>query len=381
MATNQIMFGGNILPCTVERFPDIHKAQRKFRQYNIPGRNGDIFFQDDAYDNVLQSYQIYAGDGTYGSQEPWTELARCLYLDGYQELRDTYDPTHFRKAVFNGPIDVENSWNTHGRATIEFNCRPERYLVDGNNPMDFPGTGTLNMRVVNYADLSSTIQGLIDGANLGSGPFFVFDFPSETGIDASLFFLQNRPRTTGATVIVGVSCPVGTETSATSSVSTVKTSVGHVKYGSELSRTDYGSFFGASVILPQTVTSGETPVLYFFFSTIPRYRLIQGTEVVRNNYMPTYPSIILHRTATYSGELSACQIGAYSIWITYDASSPYYFIDTENFSATKSATLTGDRELANNVRIDPGIKLERGENNIFTSAFFDLTLTPNWWEL
>ena len=131
MPTNQIKFGGNVLPCTVERFPDIKKAQRKFRQYNIPGRNGDLFFQSDAYENVIQSYQIYAGSDQYGSQEPWTDLAKCLYLDGYQTLTDTYDPDHFRKAVFNGPIDVQNSWNTHGRATIEFNCRPERFRFDG----------------------------------------------------------------------------------------------------------------------------------------------------------------------------------------------------------------------------------------------------------
>ena len=129
MAINQIMFGGNVLPCTVERFPKIQKAARKFRRYNIPGRNGDLFLQDDAYENVIQEYQIYAGSDQYGSQLPWDEMAKCLYLNGYQTLQDTYDTTHFRKAVFNGPMDIENSWNTHGRAAIEFDCRPERFLL------------------------------------------------------------------------------------------------------------------------------------------------------------------------------------------------------------------------------------------------------------
>lgn len=381
MPTNQIMFGGNILPCSVERFPDIHKAQRKFRQFNIPGRNGDIFFQSDAYENVIQSYEIYAG-GEYGSQEPWTQLARMLYLDGYQELRDTYDPTHFRKAVFNGPIDIENSWNTHGRATIEFNCRPERYLIEGNNPISYPGAGALKMRSVSHSGLSSDIQSVLEGAGIGDDLYFVFDFPSEAGQYDDLFYLLNMPRPdSGVYVPVGASCPVGAEGTASSGISTVRAYKGPVKYGSELSRSDYGYFSGTSVIIPRSVTSGETPILYFYFNTAPRWRLIDTTVTLKNNYMPAYPSVVLHRKTAYSGELAACQIGAYSIWITYDADNPYYFVDTENFAAAKAATLVGERELANNVRIDAGIKLEKGENNLFTSGYFDMTLTPNWWEL
>lgn len=378
MATNQIMFGGNILPCTVERFPDIHKAQRKFRQYNIPGRNGDIFFQSDAWENVIQSYQIYAGDGTYGSQAPWTELARCLYLDGYQELRDTYDPTHFRKAVFNGPIDVENSWNTHGRATIEFNCRPERYLVDGNNPISYVGAGLLDVRTVTYSGLSSDVQAVIDSNGLIDDTYFVFDFPALQDLSEDIFHIKNAPR---AVVAYAALCvPTGTEATA-SSAALVKMNKGAATYGPEFSRRDYADFTGTSVILPKTLTNGQTPVFYFAFTVSPFFRLYESGKVITNNYMPSYPFIVLKRKSAFTGEIAACQIGSFSVWITDDPGNTYYFIDTENFSAAKSSTLDGARELANNVRIDSGIKLEKGENNVFTSEYFDMTLTPNWWEL
>ena len=386
MATNQISFGGNILPCTVERFPAIKKAQRKFRQYKIPGRNGDIFFQDDAYENVIQSYEIYAGDGTYGSQHPWTNLAKYLYLDGYQELKDTYDPDHFRKAVFNGPIDVENSWNTHGRATIEFNCRPERYLNSGNTPVTFAAGASLNMRTVNFADLSADIQAMIQANGLPENNYFAFDFPTDADIAFDdFFFLQNAPNisTGGAEYNVGISCDVGDETTATADIAVMKAGHGHKKYGPEITSADYGYIYmtGRTILIASTITNGEVPIAIFQWSVQPTWRPYGTTMTITNNYQPAYPSITLHRVAAYTGEMSALQIGDRSIWITFDTDNPWYFIDTENFSATKAATENDDRELANNVRIDPGLMLEQGANTLYASAYFDAVITPNWWEL
>ena len=380
MATNTITFGGVVLPCTVERFPDIKKAQRKFRQYNVPGRNGDIFFQDDAWENVIQTYQVYAGGDQDGqAQVDWTDLAKKLSLKGYQILEDTYDADHFRKAVFNGPLDIENAWNTHGRATIEFNCRPERYLKEGREPIIFASGASLNIRIVAYEDLSAYVQQELDALGLSRGPYFVFDYPSQTDQYEDLFAVQNAPRVEAANA--GLCVPVGTEGTASSGAVRVKMNRGGASYGPEFTRADYQNFTGTSVIIQQTLTSGETPVFYFNFSSSPHYRRFETHAVVTNDYMPAFPSIVLHNVAAYSGEVAACQIGSSSIWVTYDAGAPYYFVDVENFSVTKAAALDAVRELANNVRIDPGIRLEEGENEVFASAYYDLEIVPNFWEL
>ena len=129
MAYDEVFFGGKVLPCVVEKFPVIRKAQRKFATFNVPGRNGDIIVQQDAFENVIVPYQIYCGDTDV--QTDWGDLAEVLYQTGYQTLQDISDPEHFRLGVFNGPVDAQYYWEQVGRTTLEFNCRPERFLLSG----------------------------------------------------------------------------------------------------------------------------------------------------------------------------------------------------------------------------------------------------------
>ena len=355
MPINQISFGGTILPCTVERFPDIHKAQRKFRQYNIPGRNGDIFFQSDAYENVLQSYEIYAGDGTYGSQAPWTELARCLYLDGYQELRDTYDPDHFRKAVFNGPIDIENSWNTHGRATIEFNCRPERYLIKGNNPLLYEHQ-TVPIHWVAFEDMSSFMQTEVF-AGVDTPGVWVVSVPAGT---SSREITPNWPND-GLYKKYAYITP-----------GTIETAMGAV-YGSTRTSISINTL-ARDVVLPDIYFDNQ-PVIDI------DGEVFGAAAMLNNPYMPSYPNITLHNVAAHSGEEMVFQINDKTVYIDYSSDNPYYFIDTENFSVTCAASLNGERMPATNVYMSEDMKLLSGQNSIFTTEWYDATIVPNWWEL
>lgn len=357
MATNQISFGGNILPCTVERFPAIKKAQRKFRQYNIPGRNGDIFFQDDAYENVIQSYEVYAGDGTYGSQHPWTELARCLYLDGYQELRDTYDPDHFRKAVFNGPIEVENSWNTHGRATLEFNCRPERYLIDGRNAVSYAHQlGVVYVWL--KEELSAYLQSSTVFGNVDTEYVWSISIPAGTGVRTVKF----NWRDDGTSKTFSFIDP-GDETTATTSFTrTIPWSEAQIPAGA------------GDLLVPGIYYDGQ-PVIEV--DGVP----IGAVGVLNNPYMPSYPDIVLHNVASYYSEEVAFVINNKVIYIDYNSNTPYYFIDTENQSVTCSGTLTGERVQANNVWLPADLRLLSGQNMIYTTEYYDAVITPNWWEL
>ena len=363
MATNQIMFGGNILPCTVERFPDIHKAQRKFRQYNIPGRNGDIFFQSDAWENVIQSYQIYAGDGTYGSQAPWTELARCLYLDGYQDLRDTYDPTHFRKAVFNGPIDVENSWNTHGRATIEFNCQPERFLLDGLSPHDFAAVDNSGIALWNLSDFSNYLQSELPG---GEARYWVIKIPTGT-ISRNIL---NLIPTGGSMTYTSTSSNPATAQSSTDSSSW--------NYDEIANRTYQNPTVSDSWMILRESYFDEIPVV--LMNGDPAF----GAGKLVNGYMPTMPKIILHCTSNVTTEILAARINGSGIYINnaYTASNrlPYFILDADG-TYYKSDSEDGRRYPADNIRIEGDLTLKSGTNYIYTSANFEMRIIPNWWEL
>lgn len=115
----------------IERFPDLNRSARKFKSASVSGRNGNIYQMEDAWEEVTVSYQIFAGDRENGEAViSFTDIMEWLHsADDYAELTDTYDPSHYRLAVYVDAIDIESEWHRFGKATIKFRCRPERYLV------------------------------------------------------------------------------------------------------------------------------------------------------------------------------------------------------------------------------------------------------------
>lgn len=382
MATNTITFGGDTLPCKVERFPAIKKAARKFRQYSVPGRNGDVFFQSDAWENVVQSYEIYAGGDNNGDAwTDWDAITPLLNKKGYQVLQDTYDATHYRLAVFNGPIDIENSWNTHGRATIEFNCRPERYLVNGAQTIHYEESNDAAFYTLNKADVYSDVRDYFKAAGYGCEILYAFDIPT-TGMAAYTFIWlagANGAHVPGWFMYTGAD-----PSQALSWLPSGQTSTVTVAGLAAFSTTQTLLQDGATLVVPSTAVSGIPYVMYA--ATLPpdpQMGYVGGPVDLVNPYMPAHPDIVLKCTTSHSREVCAAIIDEYGIYIKGGSSvtRPYYFIDTENMTVTNGSNLTGDRYLCDNVRVDAGIQLKSGTNKIFTSAYYELDLTPNWWEL
>ena len=381
MDINRIEYAGQILPCYIERYPAIKKAQRKFRQYNIPGRNGDVFFQSDAWENVVQPYQIWVGDDKTGAQLAWQDLATYLYKDGYQILKDTYDPDHFRKAVFNGPIDVENSWNTHGRATIEFNCRPERYRVDGAESIHYEESNDASFYTLNKADVYSDVRDYFKAAGYSCNILYAFDIPTSGMALYTFIWLAgaNGARIPGWFMYTGADPSQALSWEPNGQTSSV-TADGLASFTTTQSLLQNG----ATLVVPSTAVAGIPYVMYA--ATLPpdiHWGYVGGPIDLVNPYMPSHPDIVLKCTLDHSRELCAAIIDEYGIYIKGGSSTtrPYYFIDTENMTVTNSSSLTDDRYICDNVRVDAGIQLKSGTNKIFTSAYYELDLTPNWWEL
>lgn len=117
----------------VENPPAIKRPARKFTKYTVPGRNGDIVEQQDAWDNYTQTYTIWAGGYDYGSA-PITYSAISSWLlspKGYQRLEDNFEPDIFREAYFVGPMEADNLLTKVGRCELSFVCKPQRFLKIG----------------------------------------------------------------------------------------------------------------------------------------------------------------------------------------------------------------------------------------------------------
>ena len=116
----------------VERYPERPFPTRKQTVYNIHGRSGDLVVDEDAFSNVTQTYEVYILGGSAGFQAKARAIAHWLLSPvGYASLFDSYEPTTYRKARFTGGISFLNSLNKYGKATISFDCCPQRYPLNG----------------------------------------------------------------------------------------------------------------------------------------------------------------------------------------------------------------------------------------------------------
>lgn len=115
----------------IERFPDLNRSERKYKSASVSGRNGNIYQMESAWEEVTVSYQIFAGERQAGAAvTDFTDIVEWLNsADDYAVLTDTYDPTHYRLAVFVDELEIESQWHTFGKATVRFRCRPQRFLV------------------------------------------------------------------------------------------------------------------------------------------------------------------------------------------------------------------------------------------------------------
>lgn len=132
----RIAFGGDVVPAYIASAPHIIRPTRKGTVTPIPGSSRELVEMEDAWESYDQPYSMFVGDGTPDSiQEALNEVAKVLYKTGLQVLLDDYEPDYFRLAYYQGPFDVENRYTRLGKFDITFRCRPERFLISGNNPV------------------------------------------------------------------------------------------------------------------------------------------------------------------------------------------------------------------------------------------------------
>lgn len=173
----------------IEKLPSLSRPARKFSLYQVPGRNGDIIEQYDAYENITISYNVWFANNDFDSRTAATvarEIAGWLYnANGYCVLEDNFEPDVFRLAYFNGGLDIENELTKYGRATINFVCRPERFLKSGNKLITITSDRQPEFYTL-YNPTSFTAKPLIKVTNndeLFDVMFYVNDKPINVRID------------------------------------------------------------------------------------------------------------------------------------------------------------------------------------------------------
>lgn len=119
--------------------PNYQVPQRDYDAIHIPGRDGDLLIDKKSYKNVSRSYAVSFGQE---GRKNFTALANALAewlhsASGYARLEDSYEPEYYRLACYQKTVEITNAYQIAGSATIEFNCKPQRFLKSGDRVVIF----------------------------------------------------------------------------------------------------------------------------------------------------------------------------------------------------------------------------------------------------
>lgn len=155
----------------VSEAPSFDKPQRKSSVFNIPGRNGSVLFQEDAYNDVTRSYKVFLTDNARNNlNEVVNRFTDWLYsVRGYQRLEDSFEPDIFRLAYFSGGQNFSNEMMQAGETTLQFTCRPERFFKSGETEI-----------TVSNGDK------LVNATNYTAKPLIYIEVPAEETVTVSI---------------------------------------------------------------------------------------------------------------------------------------------------------------------------------------------------
>lgn len=142
-----IIFGGvssRDFGVIVENYPAINHGALRGEGYQIAGRNGTFYSDDFTVDNYVQAYNIAIIEKNRGAAGRCADLAAWLMAPSaytsFQRLEDSFEPEYYKWARYAGPLNIEQIMGRWGRCTLEFECRPERWLKSGEIPVTVSST-------------------------------------------------------------------------------------------------------------------------------------------------------------------------------------------------------------------------------------------------
>lgn len=129
----------------VESPPDYDIAERIYEITHVPGRNGDVVMDTGAYKNSTRPYKVSIGRDEGNFANLANRVSGWLHsAPGYLRLEDSYTPDYFMLARYGESNSLINILQQAGKATINFDRKPQRFLKKGDIPFKMIGPKTFN---------------------------------------------------------------------------------------------------------------------------------------------------------------------------------------------------------------------------------------------
>lgn len=131
--------------------------ERVITSVEVPGRNGDIQYDEGNYKNIVVTYP--AGLAKDFTTEYLDFIRKAKSAPVYSKLTDTYHPEYYRYGTMIEEMTPEAGTALRsGKFDLTFDCKPQRYLVSGDTPQTFLPQEQVVPRHYIYSDFSSRAQ-------------------------------------------------------------------------------------------------------------------------------------------------------------------------------------------------------------------------------
>lgn len=108
---------------------------------HIPGKNGDLHYWDGSYENITGTAKCFAlGNDVENTLMNITSM--CLSNPGYHRLEVSSEPGFFRLARIRKGPESEIRRNILAPFSIEFDCMPQKWDINGEYAHIFRGNGS-----------------------------------------------------------------------------------------------------------------------------------------------------------------------------------------------------------------------------------------------
>lgn len=119
--------------------------ERDVDEVEVPGRDGTLTYDKGRFKNYTLEYDGGIVCDDERSLEVMLGKLRSYLCSrvGYKRLEDTYHPEEFRLAKFVGGLDPDVVLLLGGTFTLEFDCKPQRFLKTGEKVTTLTASGSL----------------------------------------------------------------------------------------------------------------------------------------------------------------------------------------------------------------------------------------------
>lgn len=156
---------------------------RSVDMIEVPGRNGDLIVDNGNYTNTKAYFDVVV---TRDVEKNTDRLKYLLYSQkGYQRLYDSDLKGFYRMASFSSGFDIMS--NDGGVVRIEFDCKPFKYDVLGENAVVFTDEGNLYNKYFEQSRPTITVYGSGQGnVYIGNQTIAISNIEEYVTIDAEM---------------------------------------------------------------------------------------------------------------------------------------------------------------------------------------------------